>query len=280
MLNQNDDKPVQVVARWFRDNIQSFSEMVFESQRQQDSIAAWLVGMSTGAIALIISQFGKFNSTLYFFLQGCVLFLASTIVLGMLFRIFHLFFQDSERLEIIEAFTWLSGYIENYREVPIELPEDSSAGFIAWCLYNHMGIYMEPDLLREIEAKNDVEYWRNQYQKHTALHFRLEGLKYQAVKPMLAKFSKFRADLKGVDPQKYEQKVSKDKSKGTKKRYLMYACKFFYTTMCMSFAIAVLFISYGFIRTDLKENPPSGATNQKVSSPVQQVQPTQTDKSD
>ena len=53
----------------------------------------------------------------------------------------------------------LSRYIEPYMEPPVDLPEDSSAGFIAWCLFDSMGIQMEPDLLIEIEARNDVEVY-------------------------------------------------------------------------------------------------------------------------
>lgn len=44
-----------------------------------------------------------------------------------------------------------------------------------------------------------------------------------------------------------------------------------------SFAISVLFISCGFIKTDLKVNHSSATTNQKVTSPSKQVQSTQTD---
>lgn len=90
MPNQINDKPDQAFARFLRDHLLAFKEIIFESNKQRDNIVVWLVGMSTGSIALIISQFGKFNPTLYAALKVCVFFLTVTIICGLLFRIFHL----------------------------------------------------------------------------------------------------------------------------------------------------------------------------------------------
>ena len=78
MPNQNNDKPDQTLDI-FKDHLLVFKETIFEYSKQRNNIAVWLVGMSTGSIVLIISQFGKFNPTLYPALKVSVSFLTSTI---------------------------------------------------------------------------------------------------------------------------------------------------------------------------------------------------------
>lgn len=55
MPNHIDDRPDKAFARLLRDHFLAFKELFLESGKQQDSIAIWLVGMSTGSIAIIIS---------------------------------------------------------------------------------------------------------------------------------------------------------------------------------------------------------------------------------
>ena len=136
MPEQTDDRPDKAFARLLRDHFLSFKEMIFESSKQQDSIAVWLVSMSTGAIAITISQIGKLNPALYATLKWSVGFLTGTIILGLLFRIFHLFLQDRDRFNVSYMVSWLAGRSEPSQEPPVNLLEDADAGFIAWLLYN------------------------------------------------------------------------------------------------------------------------------------------------
>ena len=283
MPNPNNNRPDQVLARFFRDHFLSFKEMMFESGKQQDSIAAWLVGMSTGAIALIIAQSGKFSPALYPALKWSVGFLTGTIILGLLFRIFHLLLQERVRINLISITSWLAAYSQPAAEPPNEMPEDASAELIAWYLYDHMGIDMTPEFMIDIQTKNDVDYWRNQYEEYTTSYRRLEEANKRALEHMIEGLYTRIADLEGSPAQTYEQIVNIDesnKSKGIWKRRIGKLCTLSYILMCISFAISVLFVSYGFIKTDLKVNPSSATTNQTVVSPSQQVQSTQTEKSD
>ena len=280
MPNRNNDRPDQALARFLRDHLLFFKEMVFESGKQQDSITVWLVGMSTGSIALIISQFVKLDPALYPTLKISVFFLTVTIILGLLFRIFHLRLQERDRNDLMSIVSWLGRYSESTAEPPIELPEDASAELIASCLYDHMGIDMTLEFMIDVITKNDVEYWRNQYEEYTAWYQRLEEINNQSVKEMIEGLETRMADLEGRPAQRYEQIVKQDKSKGIRKRRIRKICTLSYISMCISFAISVLVISYGFIKTDLKTNHSSAATTQQVSSPAQQVQPAQIDKSD
>ena len=280
MPNQNNDKPDQAVARFLKDHLLSFKEIMFESSRQQDNIAAWLVGLSTGSIALIISQFGKFNPSLYLALKMSVLFLTATIILGLLFRVFHLFLQEHDRNDLMRINGWLVGYSEFSTEMPIELPEDSSAEFIALCLYHYAGIDVEPEFIESAKTKGDVEHWRSQYEKYVASYRNLEEAKNQVVEHMVENFHEFLALLEGVTPQHFKQTIENDKSMGIRKRRLKKSCNIFYILMCISFAISVSFISCSFISVDLKVNHSSAPTDQKAIVPSKQIQPVQTDKSD
>ena len=282
MPNQNDDRPDQAMAGFLRDQILSFKEMLFESGKQQDSIATWLVGMSTGSIALIISQFGKFSPNLYPALKMSLFFFTGTIILGLLFRIFHRHLQEKDIHDLMFVAGWLFGYSQNSNEIPIELPEDSSAEFIAWYLYNQMGINMDPQLIEYLENNTNVEYWQNLYEEYAILRHRLAESKHQIVRQMVEDFYALTDSLEGRPPQKYDEyeQTVRTISESIRKRRLRKFCKFVYILMCISFAVSVLFISCSFIKTDFKVKTSSTTTNQKVTSPSKQVQPTQTDKPD
>ena len=280
MPNKKNERPDQTVARFLRDHFLSFKEMALESGKQQDSIAVWLVGMSTGAIALIIAQFGKLSPSLYPTLKWSVGFLTGTIIFGLLFRVFHLLLQEKDRYNLISITGWLAAWSEDTTETPIELPEDASAEFIASCLYDYAGINMTPELMIDIRTNGDVEYWKNQYEEYTSTYQRWKEANNRVVELMIEDLDAFISNMEGVPSQTYEQIVKIDKSAGIRKRRIGKMCRLFYILMCISFAISVLFISYGFMKTDLKVNHSSETTNQRVSSPSQQVQPTQIDKSD
>ena len=280
MLDHIDDRPGQKYAILLRDYIPFIKEMYFESGRQQDSIAVWLVGMSTGAIALIISQFRKFDPALYPILKWSVTFLTITIMLGLLFRMFQMFLQKRERSNLIRIQGWLAGYSLSSTFPLGELPEDASIEFIVRILYHHMGIDIDSNLIKKLVTENDAEYWKDRYKAYAKWSQHVEKVNQQDVKNMLEGFFEFIANLEGEPPQKYEQTSKTDKSAGVRYRRIRKICTFSYTLMCISFAISVLFISWGFIKTDLKVNHSSASTNQKVIAPSEQVQPTQVDKSD
>ena len=244
MHNQNNERPDQAIARLLRDYSHSFKEIIFESGKQQDSIAAWLVGLSTGSIALIISQFGKFDPALYSTLKVSVLFLTGTIIFGLVFRIAHLCLQDRERNDFGYIIGWLSGHSVRSTEVPIKLPEDSSAEFIASCWYNLMGFDMTPELRADIRTKNDVEYWRKEYEQTTQLFSRLNESEHEMRMNMLEDFDAIIAKLDGRPPRKYEQIGERDNSAGIRKRRIRKTCTFSYILMCISFGISVLIISF------------------------------------
>ena len=203
MPNQNNDSP-EAVARFFRDHLLSFKDMMFESGKQRDSITAWLVGMSTGAIALIIAQSGKFSPTLYPTLKWSVGFLTGTIILGLLFRIFHLLLQEKERYDLISIASWLAIRGEETTVDPIELPEDASAEFIASCLYNHAGIDMTPEFMIDIRTNGNVEYWKNQYEEYTSLYHSWKEANDQVIERMIEDLWTRMANLEGQPPPTYE----------------------------------------------------------------------------
>lgn len=280
MNSQNNERPDQAIARLLKDDYQSFTELIFESGKQQDSIAAWLVGLSTGSIALMISQFGKFDPVLYPTLKVSVLFLTGTIIFGLVFRIVHLYLQERERVDFGYIIGWLSGHGESSTEVLIDLPEDSSAEFIASYLYNRMGIDMTPEFRSDIRTKNDVQYWRKEYEKTAQLYHRLNESEHKMRINMFEDFESILATLDGRPPRKYEPIGERDISAGIRKRRVRKTCTLSYLLMCISFGISVLIISAGFIKTDLQANQATVKTNQGMSTSSKHVRHTHIDKSD
>ena len=278
MPDHINDRPDKAFARLLRDHFLSFKEIIFESGKQRDSIAVWLVGMSTGAIAITISQIGKLNHALYPVIKWSVGFLTGTIILGLLFRVFHLFLQDRDRFNMSYVVSWLAGWGEPSQEPPVNLPEEADAGVIAGLLYNHMGIDIDPNWLASIAIENDVESWRKQYEGYTESYYLSAETREETLRDAFNRFCEVMTNLEGVPLLTHQQIEKMDNSMGVRKRRLRKACTFFYTSMCISFAISVLIISYGFIKTDLKELQSTVITNQKVISPANQVQNTQTDK--
>lgn len=280
MSNLNDDRPDKVLAGFFRDRLSNIEDIDIESSKQMDNITVWLVSMSTGTIALIISQFGKINPELYTNLKIGIFFLTITITCGLLFRILHLYLQERYKYDHLHINSWLIGYDESSSEVPIELPEDATSQYIAYCLYKHWGLEMDPDYLESLETDKNIEYWRNQYKEYTASYLDLKKSKDAIEKSMTDRLFEFIANLEGVSPQEFEQNVETNKSKGIKKRRLRKFCKFCYILMCVCFAVSVLFISCSFIAIDYKENQPPATVTQKQVSPSGQVQSTQINKTD
>ena len=116
MPNHIDDSPDETLARSLRDHFVTFKELNFESGKQRDSIVAWLVGMSTGAIALIISQSSKLSPALYPAFKWGIGFLAGTIIFGLLFRGLHLFVQKRDILNFTLRVGWLTDYVRRSME--------------------------------------------------------------------------------------------------------------------------------------------------------------------
>ena len=140
---------------------------------------------------------------------------------------------------------------------------------------------MDPELLKSIEACNDVEYWRRRYEEYAAICRDLEEAKSQTVRNMAEKFWEYLASLDGLPPQQYKQSLEEDyKSIGSRKRRLKKFCYTLYILVCASFAISVLFISCSFIKADLKANYSSAPNHQKTIMPPQQNHPAHPDKSD
>ena len=277
MRSQNDNEPEKAVVKVLMDNVLSFKEMIFESGKQQDNITVWLVGMSTAALALIVSQYGKFSPGSFPALKLAVIFLTGTIIFGMLFRIFHLFLQRREQHDLMRLMGWLSGFRDQPTAVPIELPEDSTAELIAWSVYRLLGQEMGPYWKQYVETNNDVEYWRNEYEKVVKLYNRLQEADLQCTLEMLKKAQAFMANLDGEPAEKYQQPFEEDQSAGIRKRRLRSSCGAFYVIMCISFAVSVVFISWSFVKADLKRIHASAKTSQTVISPAKQAEITGSD---
>jgi hypothetical protein len=265
------------LAEFLRDHLLSSRDSYFELTKQLDNIAVWLVGISTGSIALIVSQMGKFNLGLHLALKITVICLSLTIILALLFRVFHLFLQIKERDDFFGLIGFLSGSSEPSTVVPDKLPDGLSAKVIAECIYFYMG----QDLRGDLSYNQDVELWRNRYQEHVQIHKEFEKLDSESQQSFTKDFYTFIANSEGIPVESIEKTVKGDDiSRGIRKRRLRRCCQIFYVLMCFTFAVSVLIISYSFMKTDFKTNSSATSTNQKTVAPSKQAQPDQTIKVD
>ena len=172
---------------------------------------------------------------------------------------------------------WLSGFRDQPTAVPIELPEDATAELIAWSVYRLLGLETGPYWQQYVETNNDVEYWRNEYEKAVKLYNSLQEADLQCTLEMLRKAQAFMANLDGEPAEKYQQTLEENQSAGIHKRRLRSSCGAFYVMMCISFAVSVVFISWSFVKTDLKKIQISAKSSQTIISPAKQTEAADSD---
>ena len=226
MPNQTDDSPDETLAKSIRDHFLAFKESFFEHSKQQDSIVVWLVGMSTGAIALIISQFGKLSPALYPTFKLGVGFLAGTIIFGLLFRGLHLFVQKRNTANFAFRVAWLTEYIRRSRESPNL--EEAQTGLVEDMLdeFNTFTANLEglspEELERRLETNQSEGTWKRDIQKISNIFYICMFFSY-ALSILVISWGFITADLKVdnsststnqkvISPSKLVQPTQADKS--------------------------------------------------------------------
>lgn len=81
-LKRADEQIVDLL----RNILPNIREELLERQRKNDTVIVWLVGLSTGAVALIISQIEKLNAIPIDFIIWTVGLLGGAILAGVVFR--------------------------------------------------------------------------------------------------------------------------------------------------------------------------------------------------
>ena len=93
----------QILIDYLKEVIPQYKKEVFERQRQTDNVVIWITGLSTGAIALILSQADNITFISLVDLKYTVFFLLCSIVAGVIFRA-YIYTLEQVESEIIMGF--------------------------------------------------------------------------------------------------------------------------------------------------------------------------------
>ena len=147
----------QILIDYYLDNLRKLAEGHFERQRQTDKVIVWLTAISTGTLALIITQTDKITSVSTGWTKTTVGFLLFSILFGVTFRAFIYLLEivQSELLMEFEGFCF--GY-STEQNGPKEIVNTHTIEDIADSLKNDMGL--------------DYDHWLEDYQ----IRYRFPGL--------------------------------------------------------------------------------------------------------
>jgi hypothetical protein len=159
------------IGSYLRVWIPEFRKDYVERLRQTDRVIVWLVGLSTGGLALLLSQYSKIDSGLYCHIKWATIFLVSAIISGVVFRgVFYL----TEALEVSHLFN-IEGFCHGIgleANGPRALPETCTPADIVGYLKDDMGSdgyeeWLKDDLPRDFWVKvymGQADLW-NQFEK-------------------------------------------------------------------------------------------------------------------
>lgn len=170
-----------------------YRQAMFERQRQAETFAVWVVGLSSGAIALILSGSKIFTLVLPLAVKTAVACSAATILAAVVFRAaFYLLEQvASDLVDHFEGFCF--GYRSRYYG-PMEITERHTIEQIARSLKEDMGVdydsWLDKDYLTRDFWVDHYNRWADFWQAQE-----IEGLRTLA---------KAIAPLAGIDPEEAE----------------------------------------------------------------------------
>ena len=177
----------EVLIDFYVKKIPDFKKETFDRQKQTDNVVVWIAGLSTGAIALIMSKTIGNTSIDVISLKVSVGFFLLTIISAVVFRSFVYNLQQKESNVIFnfEGYCW-GATSETYG--PIQITEETTIAEIAESLKNDMDLDYDSWLEKEYL---DREFWVEHYQ-YWALFWEQQekiGLKNlaMAIAPLLGK---------------------------------------------------------------------------------------------
>ncbi|MCX5792401.1 MAG: hypothetical protein NTY45_09375 [Elusimicrobia bacterium] len=236
-IKRFDEQLVEFIKIW----IPEFKKDFFERQRQHDKVIVWLVGLSTGAIALLVSQQSKIGDFSLIYLKLTMLFLAITVFAGVIFRVcFYLIEQiDSDCFFHIESFCHVMSEDVNG---PRELLPTCSASDIAQYLKDDMGIDgWDKWLIRDSLPR---EFWVKLYEDWALLWNKLE-------KEGLRNIGRTFVPLLGKSTEECEAMFSIPNPAVNQPNARLIALRktrdFCYLSASVSFLLSILSIALGFL---------------------------------
>jgi len=226
----------------YKNFLSRYQHEFMERQRQTDNVVVWLTAISTGAIALILSQSDKLHMDNPIFLKISVALLLLNIICGVTFRSFFYILEGlwSEKILYFEAYCFgrtseVSG--------PIEIKEFHRIEDIAASLKNDMGLDYDHWLEHEYLDRN---FWVELYNSWADFWKKSEA-------EGIMELSKAVAILNNQNPDEAKNilTIQNDDSKirSKIKRY-SFICDWSYQLMLIFFVLAIVSVSIGYLSSN------------------------------
>lgn len=230
----------EYIGDFLKDILHRHQQENKERQRQTDNVVVWLTAISTGAIALILSQSDKLHIDNPIFLKISVSLLLLCIICGATYRSFYYPLEGlwAEKLFYFEGYCFgrtldVSG--------PIEIKDHHIIKDIAQSLKDDMGLdydhWLELDYL-------DRDFWVDHYN-------RWADYWNESEKKGITELSKAVAVLKNQDPEKAENILdspqSDDSAVRNKIERYSFICYCSYQLILLFFVLAIVSLGVGYI---------------------------------
>ena len=223
----------------YKNHLSRYQHEFTERHRQTDNIVVWLTAISTGAIALILSQSDKLHIDNPIFLKTSVALLVLSIICGVTYRSFFYPLEGlwAEKILYFEAYCYgrtseVSG--------PIEIKDFHRIEDIAKSLKNDMGLDYDHWLEREYLDRN---FWVELYNSWADFWKKSEA-------EGIMDLSKAIAVLTNRNPDEAENILTlktDDRSLRNKIKRYSSICNWSYQLMLIFFVLAIVCVAVGYI---------------------------------
>lgn len=231
----------EILIDRFKVTFPQYKKEVFERERQTENVITWIVGLSTGVITVIFSQFDKIGLIIPMVsLKYAVFLFVLTIISGVIFRIVYYELEQLEGDIILEFENYCAASTTDFSS-PRLITEWNTIEDIINYLKEDMGVDIDYNSL--INRNLNREFWVDLYNKEYA-NWEKTG------KEGLANLGKAMAPVIGIsseDGEKlYDSPASNQKKHIEARKYRFYNILFYSSTLIL-FLIAIEILGFGFI---------------------------------
>lgn len=231
----------EILIDRFKVTFPQYKKEVFERKRQTENVITWIVGLSTGVITVIFSQFEKIGLIIpVVSLKYAVFLFVLTIISGVIFRIVYYELEQLEGDIVLEFENYCAAATTDFSS-PRLITEWNTIEDIINYLKEDMGVDIDYNSL--INRNLNREFWVDLYNKEYANW-------EKSAKEGLANLGKAMAPVIGIsreDGEKlYDNSTGNENKHIEARKYRLYYILFYSSTLIL-FLIAIEILGFGFI---------------------------------
>ena len=229
----------QQIIEFYKDLLPRYRQELLERQRQADHIMVWLTAISTGAIALILSQSANLNINDPIYLKVTITLLLLSIVFCVTFRAFYYPLEGLETDNLLYFEGYCYGVTAEFHG-PRDIDDAHTIQDIADYLKKDMGLdydhWLEHDYLNR-------DFWVDHYNNWAKFWGKSE-------EEGLEQLSKAIAILNNENPEKAINIFKeKERDDSVRKKIIKYKfiCNWSYQLSLIFFVLSVISVTIGYI---------------------------------